>query len=119
MRLSAPRGGQTAAILASLTSTCRRHQIDPQRYFTQLLVNLPQTKMSDLPNWLPEQWKLGHTQRRAIPLPPPNLQTSPTDVNMWFTHRSRKMTRMATERRVPDLGRVSELVRHFEGEWAN
>jgi hypothetical protein len=62
VRLSAPRGGQTAAILASLTSTCRRHQIDPQRYFTQLLVNLPQTKMSDLPNWLPEQWKLGHTQ---------------------------------------------------------
>jgi len=32
-----PRGGRTAAILASLTSTCRRHQIDPQLYFTQLL----------------------------------------------------------------------------------
>src|SRR6516164_3025245 len=25
-----PRGGRTAAILASLTSTCRRHEIDPQ-----------------------------------------------------------------------------------------
>jgi transposase len=25
-----PRGGRTAAILASLTSTCRRHDIDPQ-----------------------------------------------------------------------------------------
>jgi transposase len=27
-----PRGGRTAAILASLTSTCRRHEIDPQWY---------------------------------------------------------------------------------------
>jgi Transposase IS66 family len=35
-----PRGGRTAAIHASLTSTCRRHDIDPQLYFTQLLVNL-------------------------------------------------------------------------------
>ena len=31
-----PRGGRTAAILASLTSTCRRHDIDPQLYFTQV-----------------------------------------------------------------------------------
>ena len=27
-----PRGGRTAAILASLTSTCRRHDVDPQIY---------------------------------------------------------------------------------------
>jgi transposase len=31
------RGGETAAILASLTSTCRRHDLDPQLYLTQLL----------------------------------------------------------------------------------
>jgi len=35
-----PRGGRTAAILASLTSSCRRHDMDPQLYFMQLLVNL-------------------------------------------------------------------------------
>jgi len=29
------RGGRTAAILASLTSTCRRQDIDPQLYLTQ------------------------------------------------------------------------------------
>jgi hypothetical protein len=28
-----PRGGRTAAILASLTSSCRRHEMDPQLYF--------------------------------------------------------------------------------------
>jgi len=52
------RGGRTAAILASLTSTCRRHAVDPQLYFTQLLMNLPQTKITELAQWLPDQWKL-------------------------------------------------------------
>ena len=60
-----PRGGRTAAILASLTSTCRRHEVDPQLYLTQLLMNLPQAKMSELPNWLPDQWKIRHLARIA------------------------------------------------------
>ena len=51
------RGGRTAAILASPTSTCRRHGIDPQLYLTQLLVNLPSMPTSQLPAWLPNQWK--------------------------------------------------------------
>jgi transposase len=59
-----PRGGRTAAILASLTSTCRRHEIDPQLYLTQLLINLPSTTVSQLHAWLPDQWK----QRLAEPL---------------------------------------------------
>ena len=52
------RGGQTAAILSSITSTCRRHNIDPERYLTQLLINLPATPISQLSDWLPDQWKL-------------------------------------------------------------
>lgn len=60
------RGGRTAAILASLTSTCRRHDIDPQMYLTQLLVNLPQIRTSELPTWLPDQWKLRQTARLAV-----------------------------------------------------
>ena len=52
-----PRGGETAAILSSLTSTCRRHGIDPQRYLTQLLANLPDTPISRLDDWLPDQWQ--------------------------------------------------------------
>ena len=59
------RGGRTAAILASLTSTCRRHDVDPQRYLTQLLVNLPQVRKSELPAWLPDQWK--RLQARRLP----------------------------------------------------
>lgn len=60
-----PRGGRTFAILASLTSTCRRHQIDPQLYLTQLLMNLPQTKLTALDAWLPNQWKLDQAARCA------------------------------------------------------
>jgi len=56
-----PRGGRTAAILASLTSTCRRHDLDPQLYLTQLLMNLPTWPQRDLDAWLPDQWKLRHT----------------------------------------------------------
>jgi len=51
------RGGTTAAILSSITSTCRRHGINPQVYFTQLLTNLNDIPMSQLPDWLPDAWK--------------------------------------------------------------
>ena len=69
-----PRGGRTAAILASLASTCRRHQVDPQLYFTQLLLHLPpllrqlpHTKLREphgpLDAWLPDQWKRAQAAR--------------------------------------------------------
>ena len=62
-----PRGGRTAAILASLTSTCRRHDLDPQLYLTQLLMNLPTWPQRDLDAWLPDQWKLRHAARAHPP----------------------------------------------------
>jgi transposase len=68
-----PRGGRTAAILASLTSSCRRHDMDPHLYFMQLLVNLPTWPASDLDAWLPDRWKQAHIARCAalgVPAPP-------------------------------------------------
>jgi len=53
-----PSGRRTAAILASLTSTCRRHDIDPQLYLTQLLTNLPRAPIGQLCSLLPDQWRL-------------------------------------------------------------
>jgi transposase len=68
-----PRGGRTTAILASLTSSCRRHDMDPHLYFMQLLVNLPTWPARDLDAWLPDRWKQSHIARCAalgIPAPP-------------------------------------------------
>ncbi|HVA64750.1 MAG TPA: IS66 family transposase [Terriglobales bacterium] len=62
-----PRGGRTAAILSSLSSTCRRHGVDPQLYFTQLLLHLPAWPTRELADWLPDQWKL---RQAALPNPP-------------------------------------------------
>jgi transposase len=59
------RGGRTAAILASLTSTCRRHELDPQLYLTQLLINLPTVQIRELSTWLPDQWKRTQAARTA------------------------------------------------------
>jgi hypothetical protein len=46
-----------------VTSTCRRHRIDPQLYLTQLSMNLPQTKLNELHAWLPDLWKLHQAVR--------------------------------------------------------
>jgi len=55
--VATPRGGEMAAVLSSLTSTCRRHDINPQAYLTQLLANLLDTPITQLDEWLPDQWK--------------------------------------------------------------
>jgi transposase len=66
-----PRGGRTAAILASLTSSCRRHEMDPQLYFMQLLMNLPSWPANDIDAWLPDRWKQAHAARcAALEIPP-------------------------------------------------
>jgi transposase len=66
-----PRGGRTAAILASLTSSCRRHEMDPQLYFMQLLMNLPSWPVNDIDAWLPDRWKQAHAARcEVLEIPP-------------------------------------------------
>jgi transposase len=60
------RGGETAAILSSITSTCRRHDINPQFYLTQLLTNLGSSPASEVDQWLPDQWH----QRHLATMPP-------------------------------------------------
>jgi transposase len=59
------RGGHTMARLASFTSTCFRHGVDPQRYLTQLLFSLPTLSAAELPDWLPDQWQ--HCQLTSPP----------------------------------------------------
>jgi len=55
--VATPNGGKTAAILSDLTSTCRRRDVNPQAYLTQLPANLPDTPVRDLDKWLPDERK--------------------------------------------------------------
>ncbi len=61
------RGGETAAVISSITSTCQRHEINPQVYLTQLLAGLQTTPLSQLDQWLPDQWKKTQTPPPATP----------------------------------------------------
>jgi hypothetical protein len=71
------RGGQTAAILSSFTSTCQRHQINPELYLTQLLVNLPATSTGQLDAWLPDRWKARQETDAGKDTPTPQLPVLP------------------------------------------
>ncbi len=49
----------------------RRHEMDPQLYFMQLLMNPPSWPANDLDAWLPDRWKPAHAARcEALEIPP-------------------------------------------------
>jgi transposase len=58
--LGSPEGGKTAAILYSLTQTCKRHGVDPWNYLREMLTTLAGLKESEraleLPKLLPDVW---------------------------------------------------------------
>jgi transposase len=49
-------GGHTAAVLYTMTQTCRLHSIDPFVYLEDVLENLPKSSVDDLPRFLPDRW---------------------------------------------------------------
>jgi len=46
-------------IFDGIASACPRLAIDPQRYLTQLLTNLPATPVGQIEQWLPNELLLG------------------------------------------------------------
>jgi transposase len=54
--LGSDRGGKTAAVLYSLTGTCRHHDIDPFAYLQDVLGRLPSLPADQLGALLPEVW---------------------------------------------------------------
>jgi transposase len=71
------RGGNTAAVISSITSTCQRHGINPQVYLTQLLIGLQDTPISQLDQWLPDHWKAAHADRVPNSPATPSLAHTP------------------------------------------
>jgi hypothetical protein len=55
-------GGRTAAVLFSMTASCKRHGIDPFRYLADVLRRLPTTTYDRLTELLPDVWFETHRQ---------------------------------------------------------
>ena len=49
-------GGRTAAVLYTMTQTCRRHGRDPFVYLQDVLTRLPSHTSDDLSSFLPNRW---------------------------------------------------------------
>jgi transposase len=54
-------GGTTAAILASFTETCQRHQLNPWTYLTEVLTILPNLPIDQVESLLPDRWTAATT----------------------------------------------------------
>jgi hypothetical protein len=57
LTVGSPRGGQTAAVLFSFTSTCQRLRVEPWAYLRDLLARLPTTPDGPLGDLLPDHWQ--------------------------------------------------------------
>ena len=53
-------GGHTAAVLTSLTATCKRLHIDPFTYLRDIFEHISAHPAKRLAELLPDQWKLAH-----------------------------------------------------------
>ena len=58
-------GGRTAAILASLVASCKRHGVNPFTYLKDLLTRIAATPISQLHQFLPDRWKAAHLAAAA------------------------------------------------------
>jgi transposase len=56
LTVGSPRGGQTAAVLFSFTSTCQRLGFEPWAYLQDVLTRLPTMPVGQLGDLLPDHW---------------------------------------------------------------
>ena len=75
LTVGSPRGGQTAAALFSVTSTCQRLGVELWAYLREVLTRLPTTPAGQPGDLLPDQWQAA---RRAEPATRPLPATDST-----------------------------------------
>jgi transposase len=56
LTIGSPRGGRTAAVLFSFTSTCQRLGVEPWHYLRDVLERLPSHRPERLGELLPDEW---------------------------------------------------------------
>jgi transposase len=69
LTVGSPRGGQTAAVLFSFTSTCQRLGVEPWHYLRDLLERLPTHPAERLAELLPDEWARGQRAASAAASP--------------------------------------------------
>jgi transposase len=57
-------GGQTAAVLYTLTMSCKRHAIDVQAYLTDVFRRIRTATPAELESLLPDRWIAAHPEAR-------------------------------------------------------
>jgi hypothetical protein len=57
LTVGSPRGGGTAAVLFSITSTCQRLGVEPWAYPRDVLTRLPASPAERLTDLLPDHWQ--------------------------------------------------------------
>jgi len=67
LSIGSPRGGQTAAVLFSFTSTCQRLGVEPWAYLKDVLTRLPTTAVGQLGDLLPDHWQAACRAKIAVP----------------------------------------------------
>jgi hypothetical protein len=75
LAVGSPRGGQTAAVLFSITSTCERLGVEPWEYLRDVLTRLPTTPAGQLSDLLPDHWQSSREPKVATP-PEPATETA-------------------------------------------
>ena len=72
--VGSPKGGATASVLFSFTSTCQRLGVEPWSYVADILARLPATAAGDIDALLPDRWQ---ALRKSSASPPEAEATSP------------------------------------------
>jgi transposase len=77
LTFGSPRGGQTAAVLFSITSTCQRLGVEPWAYLQDVLTRLPATPARQLGDLLPDRWQAARKAKMATPAAPATDRAGP------------------------------------------
>jgi transposase len=68
LSIGSPRGGQTAAVLFSFTSTCQRLGVEPWAYLRDVLTRLPTTPAGQIGELLPDRWQATCQAKATYPV---------------------------------------------------
>jgi transposase len=67
LTIGSPRGGETAAVLFSFTSTCQRLGVEPWAYLQDVLTRVPTMRTGQLGDLLPDHWQAARQAMVVIP----------------------------------------------------